>query len=482
MEVENSSGAQIGTAVTAGDGSYDVTGLTEGTYVVQFNPSSNEQLGTEYYNGETTLGTADPVDVTPGATTPGIDGSLPTGHISGTVTAASGAPIDNATVTAYDSNGAQVTSTTTASDGTYTLTGLATGSYTVSFDPAGQNFVAAYYNGKSEFDTADPVAVTGGASTAGINEALAPGASVSGTVSGAGAGALQNAPVSLLDASGQPSQYCQQFGPNTCTTTTGAGGTYTIQGLPAGSYYVEFGAPNAQNYLTQYYNGETAFGTADTLSLTSGQAAGGINATLAVGGQIAGTATDATTGAPVPGVDVIAFDSSGNDAGEATTAAGGTYTIMGLKSGSYRVEFFGGGYADEYYGGTASQRTSTPVGVAQGSTTSAINQALIPDSSAAKITGTVTSSATGLPISGATVSIYDAAGNALGTAATTRSDGTYTVTGLLPGSYKVGFSTNANFGFQYYNGKSTLGTADLVSIAGGGPRPTSMPPSARAGR
>ncbi len=62
---------------------------------------------------------------------------------------------------ALDTNGSPTgNSTTTAADGTYTLTGLPTGTVEVHFDGNGQNFVAQYYNGKSGFSSADGITVT----------------------------------------------------------------------------------------------------------------------------------------------------------------------------------------------------------------------------------------------------------------------------------------------------------------------------------
>ncbi len=86
------------------------------------------------------------------------------GSISGTVTGTSG-PLAGATVAATR-DGTTVTSTTTEADGTYTLSGLPTGTYAVTFAAEGY----------TQAEVSD-VAVTAGQQTAGVDITLAAGAS-----------------------------------------------------------------------------------------------------------------------------------------------------------------------------------------------------------------------------------------------------------------------------------------------------------------
>src|SRR5207237_5520615 len=97
--------------------------------------------------------------------------------ISGTVTVAgSPAPSAGATVIASGPTYMQVT---TAADGTYTISGLSAGSHHVSAQADG--FGTSYYNAKPFDGQADQVVVGNGATTSGINFALAGHA---GTISG----------------------------------------------------------------------------------------------------------------------------------------------------------------------------------------------------------------------------------------------------------------------------------------------------------
>jgi Tol biopolymer transport system component len=83
------------------------------------------------------------------------------------------------------------------------------------------------------------------------------------------------------------------------------------------------------------------------------------------------------------------------------------------------------------------------------------------------ISGTVR--AGGAPAGGATVAYADAvfAGLNEWNTVTASSEGTYTIDGLTPGRYVVGFR-QPGWGFQYFNLSKTLSSARVVVLAGGG--------------
>lgn len=111
----------------------------------------------------------------------------------------------------------------------------------------------------------------------------------------------------VINSSGQGVQGITVYVANTATgnsstATTGSDGTYALDGLPTGSYTVSFQPPTGQHYLYQWYPGKSdPQGSADA-SVTSGQVTTGINATLATGGTISGTAFG--HGAPLAGATV----------------------------------------------------------------------------------------------------------------------------------------------------------------------------------
>src|SRR5665648_910022 len=175
-----------GGAQTGLDGTYEITGLAAGSYIVQFR-GGDVGLVTEYYDGAASWEDATPVVVTAGADTPNIDAAMVVGgSISGTVTGPDG-PVGGVHVSAWTTFGDPVggMGEETGANGTYEFAGLATGSYVVEFDGSSVGLVSVYYNGAASWDDATEVAVTAGADTPNINAVLALAVgSISGTVSG----------------------------------------------------------------------------------------------------------------------------------------------------------------------------------------------------------------------------------------------------------------------------------------------------------
>ena len=375
VTVLDSSGNFVGFASTDSNGNYTVAGLTTGTYKVEFYGGGNYL--TQFYNGKASLATADPVAVTAGSTSTGINAALqPNGQITGKVTDAStGAAIQNVLVGVYDSSGNIVNSGCSGSDGTYTVSGLATGSYRVGFAVSGlsgfcggspQNYLPQFYNGKASLATADPVAVTAGSTSTGIDAALQPGGQITGKVTDASTGAaIAGESVTVLGSSGNFVGFA----------STDSNGNYTVAGLTTGTYKVEF--YGGGNYLTQFYNGKASLATADPVAVTAGSTSTGINAALQPLGRITGKVTNASTGAAVQGESVTVFAGAGGPpVGFARTDANGNYTVAGLTTGTYKVEFYGGNYLTQFYNGKASLATADPVAVTAGSTSSGVDAAL----------------------------------------------------------------------------------------------------------
>jgi hypothetical protein len=205
------------------------------------------------------------------------------GSISGTVTAANGgAPLEGVEVCAYEIGGEEEFTEPcplTSISGAYTISGLAPGSYKVEFWPhlEGLNYITQFYNGKSSFATAEAVLVTAGTTVSGVNAQLQEGGRITGTVTDASTHVgIDEIIVCAFEAT------VEEFG----CAFTGAGGQYTIAGLPSGSYEVVF-APNFEEeelpgtYITQFYNDEPTFAQADLVSVTAPGTRSGINAALA---------------------------------------------------------------------------------------------------------------------------------------------------------------------------------------------------------
>ena len=236
-------------------------------------------------------------------------------------------PIAGVDVIAYDSLGNVAGEAWAESDGSYQLGGLPSGNYTVWFEVADNLHASEYYNGRSASSAADPVAVTVGQTTTGIDAALARGGAISGKVADSSGPPVGNVSVNAYDSSGtmvdeQP---------------TDSDGSYTIGGLPAGDYRLQFVPDQRSAYTQQFYNGAATLGAATPVSAALGQTTAGIDANLSGGGSIDGVVTDATSGQGLAGVEV---DVSGqNGYAVSVTDASGHYSVGGLKSGTYTASF-----------------------------------------------------------------------------------------------------------------------------------------------
>jgi len=245
-------------------------------HAVKAEASANSETAASRVTGEFGLvGTlANPAPVAPG------------GSISGTVTAAGRGPakgrrLRGICVGAITPQGAVAALTATAPNGTYTLTGLAAGNYLVNFQSSefcnggnSASYVAQWYHNQPTQATASTVTVRSRRDTGSINAALQPGGSISGTVTAAGGGPLDGICVGTVTPQGA-----------TVIISTAPDGTYTLDGLPAGNYLVEFiTAPgcgsNSGSYVAQWYNNQPTQATANTVAVTVGVDTGSINAAL----------------------------------------------------------------------------------------------------------------------------------------------------------------------------------------------------------
>jgi hypothetical protein len=162
---------------------------------------------------------------------------------------------------------------TTAANGEYTISGLASGEYIVGFGSPfmGElNYVTQFYNGKSTYAEAQPVTVTAGGTVSGIDAKLAEGGRITGRVTDASTGAAIERAIVCAFGSNPESGGC---------ALTNANGEYTITGLVGGEYKVGFASP--LTYVVQYYNNKGTLSEADAVSVLAGSTVSGIDAALA---------------------------------------------------------------------------------------------------------------------------------------------------------------------------------------------------------
>jgi hypothetical protein len=194
-------------------------------------------------------------------------------------------------------------------------------------------------------------------------------------------------------------------------------------------------------------------------------------------GSLSGQVTEATSHAPVQGIEVCAYavnidlfgeEESGHALGCAKTAAGGEYTITELRPEAYDVVFGDPfpsklDFITQYYNDRLPPAEPTPVTVLAGQTTSAVDAELAPGG---QIAGRVTNAATGAPIEEVLVfALESLAGGSteVVSGALTGANGEYTVAGLATGSYKVAFF-GPSYAPQFYAGVANQAEATAISV------------------
>jgi Carboxypeptidase regulatory-like domain len=261
--------------------------------------------------------------------------------------------------------------------------------------------------------------------------------------------------------------------------TVTAAGTYTISGVAPGQYYVYFNDTTDTDNVAPDYYGDGGVDNINKATVVTVPATGGTQSltaeTLAAGATISGTVGDANS-ASESSSRVIAEPSTAASvsdpllAASSVAVASGAYKIADLPAGTYTLRHRATGadlsltdvYVDgtglTYDSGSATQYALT----AGGSATAAFSVPAF-----GGISGTVTD-ASGNPLAGVSVNVFDAAGTEIPARATTAVDGTYAVTSVLPGSYEVEFDglAGSNIAGAFFGG-SSLATASKVTVASG---------------
>lgn len=483
IQVFDGSGSYVGSARTDGSGVYTVDGLATGSYrAVTFSAYSGGSYLDELWGDmpcaraacDVTSGT--PILVTEPSTTSGIDFALlPGGSISGTVTlAGAGTPIGNVEVDIYDSAGSWLADAyTLGTNGTYTAVGLAAGTYyavTKSINSGG-SYIDQIYNGIScpvlsmcTVTSGMAIVVTEPLTTTGIDFALAAAGRIEGTVKDEGGNPVDRVTINIWDSNGS---FVRNKGSNSA-------GMYSIVGLDSGIYYAIANDYTSRNYLSELYK-DYPYKRGDDVTLgtpivVTAPSTSEIDFVLGGGGSIAGTVTQDGGATPIENIRVRVFSESGASLGFTTTDASGNYSVDNLPTGTFfaRTEDYTyQGYADELYddipclGGSCGPiiTTGSPISVTSPSETPGIDFELSPS---ALISGSITVSGSGEPISGVEVWVYDDSGSRV--AAATSLNGSYGVLGLIGGTYYARTMDKSGNGYanEVYDNLPCLGTCTVT--------------------
>lgn len=348
-----------------------------------------------------------------------------TGTLTGVATNTSGAPLANASVSSGNA------SATTAPDGTYTLTNVASGTATVTASLAGYNNASAQ------------VTVTAGSSNNVPDLQLAPinPGNITGNVVDGGANPIQGASVTGAGL----------------TASTDVNGNYTLSNVPAGAVALVASAPGfspATETVTAT-TGNTV--TAPTMTLTSNI------------GNVTGVVVD-TTSKPIAGASVTF------GGGTATTDSTGTYNFTNIPAGTIQLVASASGF----------QSVTQNVTVTGGKTTTANFTLAVANNSPGTVTGTVTNIATNGVISGATVkwNTTSVTSNASGVYSIPNvAGGTQTVTASAAGYLAFSNTVTVNGGTSTLNFQlSTAGILNVTVVNSGGTPVSGAPVSLSGGQ
>jgi hypothetical protein len=451
-------GNATGSCATTGPrGEYLLTGLKSGEYEVEFRSPPGGSL--DYVRQHYDPGKA--VTVVWGSITPAIDAQLDEGGaISGVAqNAETGQPAGGVSVCAYNAHGESEVCASTGASGSYRLPGLAAGPYTVGFETSVGAYFPQYFDEVASASEARSVPVEVGRTTAAVDASLFadphPG---DGAIAGLVTDASTSAPLAGIEVCASEAASEGLFGE--CTVST-AGGRYLLGGLAPGEYELEFSSPQNGDisYLSvRYEEGRSVKVAADSVTV-------GRDARLVAGGMLAGTVTSAATGRPVQGDGACAADEEQAVEVCAPSTADGSYAITGLPAGSYTVSFYGAGigFANQYYDEADTLATAETIALSAGETIGGIDARL---QAGGSISGLVTSGVTGRPLPRVLVCALSAH-EAVVECAVSEADGEYTIAGIPPGEWRVGFDAGEDYQVQFYDGVSEFGAAKAMTVAAG---------------
>ena len=490
------------------DGTYELDNLPAGSYYIL----TESNLADEFYNNVPFNNykgwrNADHVAVTSAQVTPDVNFDLDSGAvISGKVfDETTGSPLVFFVINVYDMENSSEPLYTD-----YLFPNIITGEYSFNFGKTGYFKISAEFSGyKTEFyheqpdwNSADPVYIASPTDTirnidftlvldTGTNE-VDSSSMISGSV--------------IAEDNGAPLLFVLLFAFDTSDTSI-AGFTismpflgkrstqaprapnYQITGLAPGNYIV-MATDLLQGYSREFYRESPTPDGAAPVSLAKADTATAIDFTLDRGASISGTVTN-EAGEPLSNVAVLAikgdlenFDGffTNIDVGFDTTDDAGRYQITGISDGDYLIrtislmnDNYNGMYLDEWYSDVHSIFAfgqANKVSVTVPDTTGGIDFVL---EKASVISGKILAADGVTPVEDVTMVVAIDTATYLPQLAPFEygggNDGSYTISMLEPGEYTlfalVDPSRDNMYISEFYDGKASIGSADVVAVAFG---------------
>jgi len=315
------------------NGLYEIGGLPEGVYFVRTD-SGEANYVDEWFRGipvegGSVPGSAEPVIVVSGGATSNINFSLaPGSRVTGTITKQDNGPLQDIWVDVYTTRGEWVKTGRSGFNGNYLIQSLRSGSYFLRTFAEPADYADEWFDDIPAIGTGIPtnaavLHVPAGATLSNINFALSPGGWISGIVTNTAGLPVTAAGINVYSPGGT-------WVKGATTTVTG---TYTITGLPAGTFYVRTTAAEL-NYVDEWFDNVPALGYqiptgATPVSVFAGSNTAPVNFGLLPGAGISGRVTD-TNGTPLRDITISAYDENHNWLLETWTDDDGLYELRGL--------------------------------------------------------------------------------------------------------------------------------------------------------
>ncbi|MCC6130145.1 MAG: carboxypeptidase regulatory-like domain-containing protein [Acidobacteria bacterium] len=478
LQLYNQSGSYWASASSGSAGTYAFSALPPGTYYLK---TYSSRYFDQLYDGipcegsnacQVTSGI--PIAVSPGEARTGVNFSLQLGAtIKGRVTAAAtGQPVAGTNVTLTRGDGSHAGSTSTGPTGSYAFDGLSAGTY-FAVASGYSNYADVLYSGilcepSCNVTSGTPIPAALGQVTSGIDFALPRFGAFQGRVTDVATGfPVSNATIYTYRSSGTLVDYSDYVDSD---------GGYTSGGLLSGNYFAVAMSPT---HLDESFDDHPCQPACDPVTGTSipvtlDSTSYGIDFALDLGGGVVGRVTAASSGLPLANLTVDLFDAGGAWLKGDTSNTQGDFTFTDLVPGTYFARASRDSssiYMRQLFNGipcepSCTVTTGTPIPVTKGSATRGVNFALARFGS---LSGVVTDARTGLPLTNRLVNVHDALGSYVRSAFTAE-DGTFTVYGLLPGTY---FASAAASGYisQLFN---TLSCATPCTVTAGTPIPVQI--------
>jgi protocatechuate 3,4-dioxygenase beta subunit len=480
------------------DGSYKITKLEAGKYLVLAQARNQWSYAIEWYQNASTPDSATPVPVTEDQVTTGIDFTLDlpkiAGSISGIVTSSQGAPLADVFV--------QATSWLSTKDSLNVTRGSASGFWGYAYTDASGHYridlpadtvlvSATYYSGWQSVtrwypdattpDSAKPVIVQKNVDLVDINFRLpivASNSVISGKVADESGQPLVGAFIDITP----PGRTDDGVWPIWAYGVTDSSGNYAIANLPAGEYIVHAQYWENYSFGEQWYQNAARREEATPVKVEESQKVGDIDFTLKLHpmyGSIYGRVTADADGSPIARAYLeispvnrdylrgapIAFWNWNT-----TTNERGEYRLDFLPEGEYLVAVYANG-AFEYFKDAVVAEQATPVKVVGGDSVS-VNFGLTPrNEGTGVISGVVTDEWNNGPLPIALVIARPTATylawpqSEMFFTAVTNPDGSYNMAGLAPGEYYV-MSFAPGYAGEYYDNVFDPNQATPVKVDG----------------